>query len=384
MDSTPEQAAEGLAVVRVLAAVLERLVCANSHLSRVDPGQVTKFHSLKVPAIGIPAYLERIHKFASCSTECYVLALIYIDRLIQQNSFLLTELNVHRVVITAILLAAKFFDDSYYNNAYYAKVGGILVSEMNGLEVDFLFRINFSLHVNTELFNKYQKELFSRIAETTIPQAPSPIQQPKLPLLGKAPQVHLNTGIIHQQTLIPKGLPNFTSVASHITPSPPPSAAQTAMMLAQMPSEVYEDALIDWQRQQQTHAPLIVQDQIHPVVPNPSAVPSPQEFHTINRQIPVIDTRNVITSNVGGLAVVYPSHHLIQNVTPQSMMTNKLDPFLILENRVYHNEGQVLTQYDVIANAATRQEGYPLTAPDPSALMAQHFVGGQMLAGAGV
>ncbi len=62
-------------------------------------------------------------------------------------------------MITAILLAAKFFDDAYYNNAYYSKVGGVLVSEMNGLEVDFLFRINFSLHVSTDVFDMYKAEL---------------------------------------------------------------------------------------------------------------------------------------------------------------------------------------------------------------------------------
>jgi hypothetical protein len=107
----------------------------------------------------------RIHKYASCSNECFTLALIYVDRLIQRNNFLLTELNVHRVIITAVLLAAKFFDDAYYNNAYYAKVGGVHVSEMNGLEVDFLFRINFSLHVTTELFEKYRMELLSHIQE---------------------------------------------------------------------------------------------------------------------------------------------------------------------------------------------------------------------------
>ena len=103
----------------------------------------------------------RVHKYASCSNECFILALIYVDRLIERNNFLLTELNVHRVVITAILLAAKFFDDAYYNNAYYAKVGGVLVSELNGLEVDFLFRINFSLHVQPEVFAKYKAELLS-------------------------------------------------------------------------------------------------------------------------------------------------------------------------------------------------------------------------------
>ena len=103
--------------------------------------------------------LNRVQKYASCSNECFILALIYIDRLIERNNFLLTELNVHRVVITAILLAAKFFDDAYYNNAYYAKVGGVLVSELNGLEVDFLFRINFSLHASPDVFQKYKAEL---------------------------------------------------------------------------------------------------------------------------------------------------------------------------------------------------------------------------------
>ena len=80
-------------------------------------------------------------------------------------------------MITAILLAAKFFDDAYYNNAYYAKVGGVLVSEMNGLEVDFLFRINFSLHVTPEVFEKYRAELLSQAAScAVVPQIPAPVQ----------------------------------------------------------------------------------------------------------------------------------------------------------------------------------------------------------------
>jgi len=177
MESTPEEAAKGLVIVQVLAAVLDRLVCTNTSIARADPGQVTKFHALKAPGIGILQYLERIHKYASCSSECFIMALIYIDRLIQRNNFLLTELNVHRVVITAILLAAKFFDDAYYNNAYYAKVGGVLIGEMNGLEVDFLFRINFSLHVTPEVFEKYKAELLSHSVAAPLPIEHSEVMQ---------------------------------------------------------------------------------------------------------------------------------------------------------------------------------------------------------------
>jgi Cyclin len=126
------------------------------------------------------SFLSRIHKYACCSNECFILALIYIDRLIQRNNFLLTELNVHRVVITAVLLAAKFFDDAYYNNAYYSKVGGVLVSEMNGLEVDFLFRINFSLHVQPDVFDKYKAELVAHSINSGLAMTPFPTPLPQI------------------------------------------------------------------------------------------------------------------------------------------------------------------------------------------------------------
>ena len=59
MEATPEQAAEGQAIVRVLSTVLERLVGSNAGMAVTDPGAVTKFHALKAPGIGILPYLER-------------------------------------------------------------------------------------------------------------------------------------------------------------------------------------------------------------------------------------------------------------------------------------------------------------------------------------
>lgn len=176
-----------------------------------------------------------ILKYASCSNECFVLALVYIDRLIQRNNFLLTDLNVHRVVITAVLLSAKFFDDAYYNNAYYAKVGGVLVSEMNGLEVDFLFRINFSLHVTPELFHKYRAELASHSAAAGV----------TLPALS--PSMHHTRSSYHgdiavagghvsrrSESLFPRAMQYVTEEkhvsanGAFITPSPPSTSAQAS------------------------------------------------------------------------------------------------------------------------------------------------------------
>ena len=44
---------------------------------------------------------------------------------------------------------------SYYNNAYYAKVGGVSTHEMNRLELEFLFRLGFRLHLTLDTFHAY-------------------------------------------------------------------------------------------------------------------------------------------------------------------------------------------------------------------------------------
>ena len=69
--TSPSEDAEGQAIVRVLATVLERLVQANSTIeveATAPPQEQTHFHAQRAPAIGILAYLER-----------YVCFLYYID-----------------------------------------------------------------------------------------------------------------------------------------------------------------------------------------------------------------------------------------------------------------------------------------------------------------
>lgn len=82
------------------------------------------------------------------------------------------------------MLAAKYFDDFYYNNAYYAKVGGVQGHEINMLELDFLFHINFSLFVTTEEYNKYHSQLVNHASPDSYNVCPNCVQY--LPLLRSA------------------------------------------------------------------------------------------------------------------------------------------------------------------------------------------------------
>ena len=67
------------------------------------------------------------------------------------------------------MLSAKFFDDLFYNNAFYAKLGGVTVVEINSLELELLSLINFSLYVSSDQYDKYQCELQSYASSVNVP-----------------------------------------------------------------------------------------------------------------------------------------------------------------------------------------------------------------------
>jgi hypothetical protein len=83
------------------------------------------------------------------------------------------------------MLASKFFDDLYYNNAYYARVGGISNAEVNNLEMEMLHMISFSLCVSAEQYERYRDSLYDQIRWKPMPAlampavlcAPLPLQR---------------------------------------------------------------------------------------------------------------------------------------------------------------------------------------------------------------
>ncbi|KAF5761247.1 putative cyclin PHO80, Cyclin-like superfamily [Helianthus annuus] len=147
-------------IITFLSSLLQRVAESNDLNPRFHPQKISAFHGLTRPTISIQSYLERIFKYANCSPSCYVVAYVYLDRFTQQQPALsINSFNVHRLLITGVMVAAKFMDDLYYNNAYYAKVGGISTTEMNFLEVDFLFGLGFQLNVNPTTFHTYFSHL---------------------------------------------------------------------------------------------------------------------------------------------------------------------------------------------------------------------------------
>lgn len=72
---------------------------------------VTVFDGRSPPEITISDYLDRIFIYSRCSPSCFVVAYIYIHQFLDVTRAHLTPLNVHRLVVTSVMLAAKVFDD---------------------------------------------------------------------------------------------------------------------------------------------------------------------------------------------------------------------------------------------------------------------------------
>ncbi|XP_014500042.1 cyclin-U1-1 [Vigna radiata var. radiata] len=157
-------------VLFVLSSMLEKLVARNEKLVDVLNQQLdglacgsvrlgnslNTFHGVRAPSISIPKYLERIYKYTNCSPSCFVVGYVYIDRLTHRHpDSLVTSLNVHRLLVTSVMVASKMLDDEHYNNGVYARVGGVSNAELNKLELELLFLLDFRVVVSSGVFESY-------------------------------------------------------------------------------------------------------------------------------------------------------------------------------------------------------------------------------------
>lgn len=53
-------------------------------------------------------------------------------------------------MISCIMIGAKFWDDFYYKNEFYARIGGISKKDMNHLELELMEAFDFSLFIGEE------------------------------------------------------------------------------------------------------------------------------------------------------------------------------------------------------------------------------------------
>lgn len=133
-------------------------------IERNDPygpeeNRLIRFHSLSIPRVSIGAYIQRLERHANFSPGCLVAGLIYLQRLANAQHIRLNSYNIHRLYFTATVVATKFLDDIYFHNAFYARIGGVGLRELNQMEIDFLYMVGFRLYVSTTEYEMVELDI---------------------------------------------------------------------------------------------------------------------------------------------------------------------------------------------------------------------------------
>mmetsp|Transcript_7326 Transcript_7326/g.16019 ORF Transcript_7326/g.16019 Transcript_7326/m.16019 type:complete len:312 (+) Transcript_7326:58-993(+) len=153
---------EGVLADDVVPA-LARVFTAMAHQTNFSR-QRTCFHHASVPSISVHDYMMRISTHFRCSTECFVLSLVYIDRIAKLHpQFGLCMLSIHRVLLASLVIAAKFQDDRFFPNSHYARVGGVSLEALNVLEVEFLELIGWEAFVSRLEYDLYLNQVLLAI-----------------------------------------------------------------------------------------------------------------------------------------------------------------------------------------------------------------------------
>jgi len=195
-----------------------------------DDGRVHKstfmFQSRTYPRMPIQAYFHRIAKYSQCSNETMLLAMLYIFRLMATHAnFVINLMTLHRVLISAVRVASKFMDDGYMNNAWYAKVGGIPLKEINALEVEFLYLVGFHLHATVDEYNDIYARMITNNPFLAGVLRPTPPATATVSSSAPAP---------HPASTSPKLA--TTSTVRPLTPHPPTRTVSSITVTAPTPA----------------------------------------------------------------------------------------------------------------------------------------------------
>eukprot|EP00294_Goniomonas_avonlea_P001393 CAMPEP_0114556188 /NCGR_PEP_ID=MMETSP0114-20121206/9160_1 /TAXON_ID=31324 /ORGANISM="Goniomonas sp, Strain m" /LENGTH=308 /DNA_ID=CAMNT_0001741385 /DNA_START=22 /DNA_END=948 /DNA_ORIENTATION=+ len=164
--SWSKEACDSTLIVHSVTRALQDVLASSHAQNRKAQARLnglTIFHTLVPPTTSIDEAVAFLSRNVQCSPSCFVLAFIYLDRVMkQQPCFSLDEMTVHRALLVSFVLAIKYLeDDGNCHNDVWARLGGLGLREFNALEREFLFRLDYRLHVRLEEYDAYLAELCS-------------------------------------------------------------------------------------------------------------------------------------------------------------------------------------------------------------------------------
>ncbi|GAB5037438.1 cyclin-y-like protein [Nannochloropsis oceanica] len=159
-------------------------------------------------------FLRTLFKKAALSSECAIVCLIYVERLMQVAHIPLVAITWRPIVLCGLLLASKVWQDLSSWNVEFSQIfPHFSLQSINRLERLFINQLKWDLYISSSLYAKYYFALrslyenkdvrrryntfFIKPSLHTARKPPPPPPPPSLPgAVPKADEISLRTGVV--------------------------------------------------------------------------------------------------------------------------------------------------------------------------------------------
>ena len=141
-------------IIKSIAQNLRDIIKQNIRNNQMKNVRHDLFYIQGQFSISIEEYINIIFKGTKMSLSTLIISIIYIDKFIELNGYILSLKNIHRILVASCFLSIKFNEDTI-STKYYSKIVGINDNDLNILELYFYIKLQFSLLIDYDCYKQY-------------------------------------------------------------------------------------------------------------------------------------------------------------------------------------------------------------------------------------